>query len=337
MTAPRPAWVSANAPLAPLTSWQIGGAADFLALPATIEEARQSVLWAQAKCLPIAVLGGGTNVLVSDRGVEGLTLCLRRLSGLAESDERTPGSADEAVVGTLGKASGAAASDSAAGADREVGAARLRLTCLAGTSKSDLLKAFLRRQLAPAFFLAGIPGDVGGGIAMNAGVGEAVRPREFVEIVDWVEILRFDSQASIERIAGSALRWGYRRCDGWQPGAIVRAGISWPEDPNPEILSLARDANRARLARQPLDQPSCGSVFVNPPGYKAGQLIEACGLKGLAIGGARVSEKHANFIVNAGGATAADIRAVVERVRATVRARAGVELRAEFVAIGRPE
>ena len=302
MSAP-PACVQGDAPLAPRTSWLIGGPADFLALPKTIDEARECAEWARAEGLPVTVLGGGTNVLISDRGVEGLTLCLAKLSGV-ESAEATDGA--------------------------------FRVTCLAGTSKSELLKIYLKRKLAPALFLAGLPGDVGGGVAMNAGVGEAMRPREFVEIVEWIEVLRLDdARAPLARFAAADLAWSYRRSDGWQPGAIVRAGLVWPDEPQADVLERVRDANRVRLAKQPLDQPSCGSVFVNPPGHKSGQLIERCGLKGLAVGGARVSEKHANFIVNSGGATAADVRAVIERVQSEVRAREGVDLRTEVVSLGR--
>jgi UDP-N-acetylmuramate dehydrogenase len=228
----------------------------------------------------------------------------------------------------LRKLSGATARlDSASG--------RFEIECLAGTSKSDLLKIYLKARLAPALFLAGLPGDVGGGVAMNAGVGETIRPREFVELVDWIEVLRFDTDATVERIGANDLNWSYRRCEGWQPGAIVRVQLSCPNEPQADVLDRVRDANRVRLSKQPLDQPSCGSVFMNPPGGKAGQLIESCGLKGFACGGARVSEKHANFIVNGGGATATEIQAVVDHVRETVRTQTGIELHSEYVRLGR--
>lgn len=302
MTA-RPACVQANVALAPYTSWLVGGPAEFLALPRTVDDAREAVLWARARGMEISVLGGGTNVLVADQGVPGLTLGLKNLAKVEASGFDADGA--------------------------------FRLTCLAGTSKSELLKAFIKHKLAPALFLAGLPGDVGGGVAMNAGVGEAIRPREFVEIVEWIEVMRFEGDAPVERIEASKLRWSYRHCEGWRPGAIVRAGLVWRGEPEADVLERVREANRARMAKQPLDQPSCGSVFVNPPGHKAGQLVESCGLKGFAIGGARVSPKHANFIVNAGGATAADLDAVIRHVQKTVSDRTGVSLRTEVVRLGR--
>lgn len=295
----RPDCIEPQVSLSSLTSWLVGGAADFLALPRTFEEARDSVLWAKAQGLPIAVFGGGTNVLVSDRGVEGLTLCLRRLSGATVSGE-----------------------------------GRIHVACLAGTSKAELLKIFLKARLAPALFLAGLPGDVGGGVAMNAGVGEMIRPREFVEIVDWIDVLRFDTGA-VDRLPARSLEWSYRHCRGWGRGAIVRVGLSWPNEPQADILMRVRAANLVRLSKQPLDQPSCGSVFANPIGGKAGQLIESCGLKGYSVGGAQVSGKHANFIVNAGGATASDIDLVIRHVQAVVRSERGVELQTEVVRLGR--
>src|SRR5690606_4797010 len=97
------------------------------------------------------------------------------------------------------------------------------------------------------------------------------------------------------------------------------AKISWTLREDAAILQKVREANRVRLSKQPLDLPSCGSVFVNPPGYKAAQLIDGCGLKGYTVGGAMVSPKHANFIVNVGGARAADMKAVIAHVQATVK------------------
>ena len=291
--------VEENFSLAPLTSWLVGGTADFLVQPRTVEDLREAVHWANQESLPLTLLGGGTNVLVSDQGVRGLTIALRKMSKL-ESEQ---------VDGDL------------------------KITCLAGTSKSELLKTLLKNKLEPALFLAGLPGDVGGGVVMNAGIGEKIRPREFVELTEWIEVMRLPG-GEIDRIDAQTLNWNYRHCDGWQPGIVTRVGLKWKFEPKDDILVRVKEANRVRLSKQPLDLPSCGSVFRNPLPQTSGQLIESCGLKGYAVGGAKVSEKHANFIVNFDRATALDIHQVIEHVKASVHEQTGVELRTEVVYLG---
>ena len=315
--------IERNVSLAPFTSWIVGGAAEIFFQPKTIQDLREAVAWSHLSGRKITILGGGTNVLVSDAGVRDVTIGLRKLSGLDV----------QPVVGSDG-------------------APRVNLICLAGTSKSELLKNFLKLRLEPALFLAGLPGDVGGGIVMNAGVGEMMKPREFNEITDWVEVLRLPEDSVlrgepssaavselanrlvIDKIQSTQLRWDYRHSEGWQPGIVVRAGLSWPSTPVDDILTRVKEANRTRLSKQPLDQPSCGSVFRNPPGTSAGRVIESCGLKGYTVGGAKVSEKHANFIVNFNEASALDIHNVITHVKESVLAQAGVELRTEVVYLG---
>lgn len=292
-------FIQQNISLASFTSWQVGGVAQYFCLPKTIEQVQQAQLWAQSQKIPIIVLGGGSNVLISDQGVRGLVVCLKYLSGVVD----TVNSGD-----------------------------RLQLSVLAGTGKSELLKIFLKQKLSPALFLAGIPGDVGGGVVMNAGVGESMTPREFVEITDWIDVLRPDGQ--IERLQKNQLQWSYRHMHGWQPGIIVQVGLSWAMHIDEKILDKVREANRVRLSKQPLDMPSCGSVFVNPQGHKAAQLIESCGLKGRQCGDAQVSLKHANFIVNLGQAKASDIWQLILEVQQTVKNKTGVELKTEVVQLG---
>jgi UDP-N-acetylmuramate dehydrogenase len=287
------------------TSWLVGGLAEFFALPKSVDELKSALLWASKLGHAVSIIGGGTNVLISDDGVRGLTICLRKFSGSQVFE-----------------------------IDTTRGERRLIIECLSGTSKSELLKIFLKHRLEPALFLAGLPGDVGGGIVMNAGVGEMIRPREFVELTDWIEVLRFPSM-DIIRLNKADLQWSYRHCLGWQPGIVIRAGLSWEVKPADDILARVKQANQVRLSKQPLDQPSCGSVFVNPVGHKSGQLIEQCSLKGFQIGGAKVSEKHANFIVNTGKATALDIDSVIKHVQTTVTQLQGVDLKTEVVYLGK--
>jgi UDP-N-acetylmuramate dehydrogenase len=293
--------IKQNISLAEYTSWMVGGQAEYFCLPETFEDVQEGVRWAQSRGLALTYFGGGTNILVSDKGLPGLVMCLRKFSGTEVRENN----------------------------------GRLEITAKAGTGKSELLKIFLKHKLAPALFLAGLPGDVGGGITMNAGVGEAFVPREFVEITDWVEVLRFDGdQHKVLRFEKGDLHWEYRHTSGWQPGIVVRVGISWPLTPDATILDQVKAANKSRLTKQPLEMPSCGSVFRNPPGHKAAQLIDGCGLKGHTIGEAQVSLKHANFIVNLGDAKAKDILALIEHVKATVKAQKNVDLQTEVVRFG---
>jgi UDP-N-acetylmuramate dehydrogenase len=283
--------------------WKIGGPADYFALPTSQIELEEAVAFALDRHLPITVLGGGTNVLISDQGIEGLTICMREFKGVQQDDD--------------GK--------------------RLKITALAGTPKSELTKIFIKRKMAPALFLCGLPGDVGGGIVMNAGVAEKIQPREFVELVDWIEILDTSlPQARIRRLMKDEIKWTYRHTEGWQPGIITRVGVSWPIEEDPEMPRKVKDATKSRLQRQPLDLPSCGSTFKNPPGeFSAGALIEKAGLKGYRAGGAQVSPKHANFIVNLGGATSADVKQFILHVKNEVKKQFGADLKTEVKFLGR--
>ncbi len=293
--------IEKNKDLKGFTSWLVGGPAEHYIAPKTTEELELAYRWGLEKfgTNGVHLLAGGTNVLISDRGVSGLTIHLRWYSGIVSETE-------------------------------EDGC--LKLVALAGTPKSELLKVFLKRQLAPALFLAGLPGDVGGGVVMNAGVSEAVVPREFGEIVEWIEVIR---DQGTSRLPHDQLKWSYRHCHGWDPGIISKVKVRWPLAPRePDLLERVRAANKTRMQKQPLDWPSCGSVFVNPLGHKAGQLIESSGLKGYRIGGAEVSKKHANFVINLGGATALDIHQVIVHVQREVQRIHGIELKTEVVYLG---
>jgi UDP-N-acetylmuramate dehydrogenase len=291
--------IEKNISLSSFTSWLVGGVAEQFCLPASLSELKEALQYAQQEHLAITVLGGGSNVLISDDGIAGLTIGLKNLTGV-----RT-----------------------------EIQGDRFVIEAMAGTSKSELLKIFLKNKLPPALFLAGLPGDIGGGVVMNAGVAEAFTPREFVEIIDWIEVLR--PEGSVHRLQKKDLQWNYRHCEGWKPGIIVRVGLSCKNVPDDQILVQVKAANHARLSKQPLDMPSCGSVFVNPPGHKAAQLIDSCGLKGYTFGNAQVSLKHANFIVNLSKATSQEIWSVIEHVKKIVKEKTGVELKTEVVRLGR--
>jgi len=279
-------------------TWLVGGHAEYFIQPQNIEELKEVTLFAEKNKMPITILGHGSNVLISESGVKGIVLCTRKLTQIKTEETKE----------------------------------KLILEVESGVLKSELLKIFLRYKLAPALFLAGIPGNVGGGIAMNAGVAEKFKPKEFVEIIDWVDVLHLDGK--IQRFQRKDLKWSYRHCSGWQPGIIFRAGISWENCPDDSILVQVREANQIRLSKQPLDLPSCGSVFVNPANAKAAQLIDSCGLKGYTLGGAQVSMKHANFIVNTGKASAEEIDQVIRHVQNTVLKKTSIQLHTEVVRMG---
>lgn len=293
-----PAIVQPKTRLAPYTSWQIGGEAEYFALPTQLEEIKELQKWAQSEKLKLTIFGGGSNILVPDEGIKGLVVCLKDFCDYDSSIER----------------------------------GKVFVRCSSGVGKSELLRVFLKHKLAPALFLAGLPGDVAGGVVMNAGVAEQIQPREFNEIVDNIEILRPDGR--VDRLHRDQIHWEYRHSNGWQPGIIVSVTVSWENVPNEEILKQVRDFNRVRLSKQPLDLPSCGSTFKNPPGKKAAQLIDSCGLKGYRVGGVEVSKKHANFIVNIGNGKASDVVDVIRYVRRTVFNKTGTKLHTEVIWMG---
>jgi UDP-N-acetylmuramate dehydrogenase len=192
-----------------------------------------------------------------------------------------------------------------------------------------LAKQCVRWQLGGAAFFAGIPGTVGGALAMNAGAfgGETWNNVEAVDTVDRRGERRTRSRAEYEI--------GYRSVRAQGLVWFLSATFRFDRDTDSSLATI-KALLAKRNASQPLGVPSCGSVFRNPPGDFAGRLIEQAGLKGRRIGGALVSEKHANFIVNAGDATAADIEALIDEVKATVLQRSGVQLEPEVRIVGEP-
>ena len=282
------------------SSWKVGGPGDFFAQPRTIEDLQWIEAEAKSRDLPLTLLGGGTNCLISDAGVRGMVVSLGKLVGLNAFIED----------------------------------GHLKIECLAGTPKLLIMKAFLKHHLAPAVFLSGIPGHVGGGVIMNAGVREKITPHEFSEIVDWVEIVH-DHQ--IIRKYASQIQWHYRHCKGLGPGIVARVGLKWPIQHIENLPLQVSQAQKQRQSKQPLEKPSCGSTFTNPQHLgvlSAGQLIEQNGLKGFRFGGAGVSDKHANFILNLGGAKAKDIDFVIQHIQKQVFHTTGICLQTEVKYLG---
>jgi len=278
----------AEALLAPLTTWRIGGPAELLAVPADRHDLQLALDWAARSAVGWRVLGNGSNLLVRDSGVAGLVLRVRR----ALDDLHVEGSA--IVAG-------------------------------AGAMFPSVANAAASAGLAGIEFGAGIPGTLGGAIVMNAGwheheIGGCVRE------VEWLDATGLPHRASRDQCG-----FGYRRSAFRSAGRIVLGATLDLTAGDPLAIRGRLEAFAAsRKEHQPTEWPSCGSVFVKPPGDFAGRLIDQAGLKGLRVGDVEVSEKHANFFVNRGAATAADVLTLVERVEAEVERRFGVRLEREF-------
>ncbi|MFO1323006.1 MAG: UDP-N-acetylmuramate dehydrogenase [Burkholderiales bacterium] len=311
-----------HAPLAKYTSWRAGGAADALYRPADRDDLAAFLRQLPAD-EPLSVLGLGSNTLVRDGGVRGTVVVMHN-----------PGAA-------LAVADGLIYAD-------------------AGVACPKLARFAALHDRGEAEFLAGVPGTVGGALAMNAGCygGETWRYVARVEVAtrDGRFVVRTPDDYVIGyrsvrlRAAGppqgarppggeerAALFGGETHPADGSPvdGIFTAAWFRFPEGDAAKARARIRELLGKRIATQPLSLPNAGSVFRNPPGDHAARLIEACGLKGHAIGGARVSEMHANFIVNPGGrAAAADIEALIEHVRATVHARTGILLEPEVRIVG---
>ncbi len=288
--------------LAPLTTFKVGGPAEFLVDAAGADELARVLAVAARASLPVTVLGGGSNVLVSDAGIRGVVILVRGgaivLEG--ESDVRAE----------------------------------------AGASLNNLVRWTIGRGLAGLEAWAGTPGTVGGAVFGNA----HYRGRSIGDLVRSVRLA--GATGAIDDVPGSQMGFAYDLSRLQRTGEVVLSvlfALTPAADPA-SLKETARQSLADRKRTQPLDASSAGCVFQNPdPAVdgvpdgipaSAGALIDRAGLKGLAIGGARVSLLHANFIVNVGGATASDIRQLIERCRAEVRARFGVTLREEIRYLG---
>lgn len=213
------------------------------------------------------------------------------------------------------------------GCDR-VTIAGAAVTAEAGAGVPALALQTARRGLAGLEFAAGIPGSVGGAVVMNAGAhGHAMD-----EVTEWVDVF---TPSGPRRLSGEALGFAYRTSAlQQQPWVVARVGLRLRPEPAAQVRARLEAWLAQRGATQPLGPPSSGCIFRNPPGDHAGRLIDAAGGKGLVVGGARVSELHANYIVNDGTATASDVLALADLVRARVREHAGIALEMEVKLLG---
>ena len=291
----------ANAPLAPLTTFKVGGPADWLVEPRGSDEMLAALAIAHRFGVRVTMLGGGSNVLVSDAGVRGVVL--------------RPRGGDIAAV--------------------DAGHVRAD----AAVTINGLVRWMITHGCAGLEAWAGTPGTVGGAIFGNAHFGG----RNISEFVASVRLAARDG--AVRDVPVDQMGFGYDRSRLQTTGEVLLWAVFRVARGDPAAMrATARESLAYRKRTQPLDTPSAGCVFQNPqPGrdrvpegipWSAGALVDRAGLKGATIGGARVSPAHGNFIVNNGGATARDIRALIEKCRAEVKARYAVTLRDEIVYLG---
>jgi UDP-N-acetylmuramate dehydrogenase len=281
--------VQRNAPLGPLTWFRVGGPAEWLVRPADLDDLLL-LLRDAPPGLPVTVVGAASNVIVRDGGVRGIVL---RLGGGFARIERD---GDALVAG-------------------------------AGALDATVAEHAATAGLSGLEFLSGIPGTIGGAVAMNAGAYGT----ETSDVLDWADVA---TPSGLLRLSAADLAFAYRRATLPKGGIVTRARLlAAPADPAAIAARMAaiRDS---REATQPVRARTGGSTFKNPPGAKAWEVIDAAGCRGLTLGGAQVSEKHCNFLLNTGGATATDLEALGEAVRARVLAHSGVMLEWEIKRIG---
>ena len=280
--------------LAELTSFRVGGPAEWFIAPRNIEELQAGLEWAHLRRLPITFLGAGSNLLVSDRGLPGLVVCTRRLRQ-AKFDPDTG-----------------------------------QVTAAAGEPLSALAWKAARRGWKGMEWAVGIPGTVGGAVVMNAGAHGLCTEQILVQ----TEILNSDQTMAV--LAPEDLGYQYRTSQlQHDQRLVIQATFQLQPGGAPQQVMAATSNDLARRrATQPYHLPSCGSVFRNPEAHSAGWLIEQTGLKGRRIGNAQVAHRHANFILNCGGATASDILKLIHYVQQQVEARWSLCLKPEVKFLG---
>lgn len=286
--------IQAQVPLAPLTSFRVGGPAEWCMTPRRLEDLQAGLAWAYAEGLPVTRLGAGSNLLVSDRGLPGLVICTRYL---------------RQTHFDLGTG---------------------QLTVSAGEPLPRLAWQAAELGCSGLEWSVGIPGTVGGAVVMNAGAHRSCT----ADLLMSVKVISPDG--TLEILSHEELKYGYRSSSLQKDDRmVVEATFQLQPGFNPEEIKAAtRQHLKQRHTSQPYDRPSCGSVFRNPTPHAAGWLIEQTGLKGHQIGGAMVAERHANFILNCGGAKANDIYRLIHDVRHKVHARWEIWLEPEVRILG---
>jgi UDP-N-acetylmuramate dehydrogenase len=295
-----PGRLAFDEPMSRHTSFRVGGPAQVFALPRSLDETMALIRLTRTLDLPLMVIGEGSNLLVRDGGIEGMVLCLRDLPADIRWEEGEDG--------------------------------RITVHAHAGVRTRDLCRLALKNGFAGLNFALGIPGTLGGHIAMNAGTGRGAME----QVLDRVQVI--DDHGMPATFSRQELTFSYRRL-AWPASVtkpiIVSAVLNLTRGDAAQLKEEARLLLRARTKSQPVTLPNAGCIFKNPTDADpAGKLIDSVGLKGLAVGGARISERHANFIVNENKARARDILTLIDTARERVLSRWDVVLDTEVQIVG---
>jgi len=285
------------------TSFRIGGPADEWIYPKDISDIKNTIMFCNSHSIPVTTIGGGTNVLIRDKGIRGIVLNLEH--GLCSISIKT-----DSIV------------------------------CGASALLSKLLKQVSKAELTGLEFAAGIPGTVGGAVYMNAGMKERKKEKgergktEYETIGDLVESVKvIDMNGNVSELKKENLYFEYRKSN-LSKYIILEVKLKLKTGSKKEISDRISFLLEQKKSTQVLDIPSAGCIFKNPDGHSAGRLIDKAGLKGLAVGDAQVSMKHANFIVNNGNTSAQDVLELIKKIKLTVFEKTGIKLEEEIKIIG---
>lgn len=277
--------VKTEEPLAPHSSWKIGGNADIYVRPYGIEAAARLFALLHQYRFPWVILGRGTNVLIPDAGIRGMVVQLNHLDDVRQD---APGC----------------------------------YTAGAGVMLAELVRVCCRNGDSGMEDLAGIPGSMGGAVIMNAGAGE----HTLAQVLSGVRMVH---RGEVREYKPSELHFGYRSSGVKADMVVLEASVKLHHTSAMQCMRRRTAALEHRRKAQKVRMPNCGSVFRNPPGVSAWKLIDACDLRGFSVGGAQVAKQHANFIVNTGSASAADVVALIDHVQKVVYNNQGINLETE--------
>jgi len=277
------------------TSMGVGGRIDMLLNPKSVEDLTEMIRLLNRQGTAHAIVGNWTNLIITDKGYRGALICTRGLNRIDTLQQRE---------------------------------ASMRIRAEAGASLSEVVALAVRENLTGFEFCAGIPGSVGGGVRMNAGAyGHSIS-----EVLETVTLM--DAQGAVQRLEKQELQFDYRNFHLPEDTMIVEAVFRLWKDPEGQVGEKVKKIMEERRNKHPLQYKNAGSIFKNPKEIPAGRLIEEAGLKGYVIGDAMISEKHGNFIINRGHATADDILALIHHVQERIQRDRGVVLELEVKLLG---